>query len=199
MRLETFLLSDSEPYSNNSQINKQMKAKLPAASELHSNLSKLHILAIKAKSNFWVQSTDPEHLQNVVNKQSLLFQVFNLSLEKSQLLYLNRPANTEKWKALLTTEELLFIFCLMAITRNMKNKNDSTKIKHLYKLGCYSPSKSRWALHEIPNIPILNWSRITEYFMLKRAIWGDLVWSPFPKWGHSELYKRNPNTNSACR
>lgn len=94
---------------------------------------------------------------------------------------MNRPANTEKLKDLLTTEELLFIFSLIAITRNMKNK-----AKHLYIWGCHSLSKSRWALHEIPNIPVLNWSRTTEYFMLKRAIWGDLVWSPFPKWSHSE-------------
>lgn len=78
---------------------------------------------------------------------------------------MNRLANTEKLKGLLTPEKLLFIFSLMAITRNMKNKG-----KHLYIGGCYSLSKSRWALHEIPNIPELNWSGTTEYLMLKRAI-----------------------------
>lgn len=40
---------------------KQMKAKLPAASQLHSDLSKPDILVIKAKSNFWLQSRDSEH------------------------------------------------------------------------------------------------------------------------------------------
>lgn len=42
--------------SKQKQPNKQMKAKLPAASQLHSNLSKLDTVAIKAKSNLWVQT-----------------------------------------------------------------------------------------------------------------------------------------------
>lgn len=41
--------------SQQQEPNKQMKAKLPAASQQHSNFSKLDILAIKAK-NFWVQT-----------------------------------------------------------------------------------------------------------------------------------------------
>lgn len=55
MRLERSSTFWQQP-SEQQEPNKQMKAKLPAASQLHSSLSKLHILAIKAKTNFWVET-----------------------------------------------------------------------------------------------------------------------------------------------
>jgi len=35
-----------------------------------------------------------------------------------------------------------------------------TKTKHLYKRGCFSPSKPGWALHEIPSIKLVKDHRI---------------------------------------
>lgn len=121
----------------------QQKTKLPAASELHSDLGKTDILVTKAKKHRPITLTTTNKLARFVYYS--MFWTFSLRNPNFSIW-----TNTGKWKG-------LFIFRLTAITRNIK-----TKTKRFYKQSCYCM-----------RYPISNGSRVTEYFMLKWAIKGD--------------------------